>query len=139
MNKQHQYKQALERHDDPRYTFEHYEYNRWFPSYNMTSEDLRNLRNENKKENVAYKITDRAVVISNNHGTHLKSYHTIVCAIINGEFYKTWEGFSSTTMKHINTYRTQNGFNSISKYDWVMMPTTEVITDNETGEILFEV
>lgn len=143
MSNQSEYKQALERHDDPRYTFEHWHDNRFYPTYNMSTDDLRELRKEQrndlKQNDNSYRITDRAIVIANKHGSSLKSYYTTVCAIINGKFYKTWEGFSSTTMKHINTYRLHNDLSPLSKHDWVMMPTTRAIIDYTTGEVLFSV
>lgn len=140
MNKKQQYKQQLERHDDPRYTFEHYNGYSFYPSYGMDTNDLRDLRKEYRNDlhdNNGYKITDRAIVIAHNHGTMLKSYYTIVCAIVDGVFYKTWEGFSSTTMKHINTYRLHNNLPALSKHDWVMMPTTTEVINDETGEVIW--
>jgi len=137
MNKKQAYKEALARHDDPRYTFEHYDNYRWFPIYNMSTDDLRELRNEYKQElkqnDNSYKITDRAIVLATPHGSILKSYYTEVACIYDGIFYKLWEGFSSTTMKHINTYRIQNNMPALSKHDWIMMPTTTII-EVETNE-----
>lgn len=34
----------------------------------------------------------------------LKSYDTIVCRIRNGEFQRLWDGYSATTMRHINAF-----------------------------------
>ena len=141
MNKEKQYKEKLERHDDPRYTFEHWENGRFYPTYGMDTNDLRELRKEYKEDvkNLnAEKIDTRAIIIPNIYGSILKSYYTHVCAIIQGKFYKLWEGYSATTMKHINIYRKMYGFNTISKREWVMMDTVSEIIDNTTGEIIYE-
>ena len=122
MSKQSEYKQALERHDDPRYTFEHYNGVSFYPCYNMSSEDMRELRHEQrndlKQNENNYRIADRAIVIANKHGSSLKSYYTTVCAIIDGKFYKTWEGFSTTTMKHINDFRMMFNLPTLNKKGW---------------------
>lgn len=136
-----QYKEKLEQHDDPRYTFEHWENGRFYPSYAMDSNDLRDLRNEYKQDSryhVVEKISDRAIVIKDNYNIHyLKSYYTTVAAIADGKFYKLWEGYSATTMKHINAFLQMHGFPTISKHDWVMMETRVQTVDEETGEIIW--
>lgn len=141
MSKRSDYKQALENHDDPRYTFEHWEKGRFYPTYAMSTDDIRNLRKEYKSDDKisrTEKISDRAIIIYNNHGSSLKSYYTNVCCIINGTFYKTWQGYSATTMKHINEYRHMFNIPTISKYEWIMMETYDTIIDDETGEVLYE-
>ena len=140
MNKEQQYKQRLEMHEDPRYNFEHWEHNRFFPTYSMNTDDLRELRKEYKedaKNHNGIKIDTRAIIIPNNYGSVLKSYYTHVCAIVQGNFYKLWNGYSATTMKHINCYRIMHGLSPISKREWVMMDTTSAITIRETGEVIY--
>ena len=34
----------------------------------------------------------------------LQSYDTIACGIVNGEFVRYWDGYSVTTMNHINDF-----------------------------------
>ena len=47
----------------------------------------------------------KAQVIENNGVKYLKSYNTIVCKIgRNGKFYRFWDGYSQTTMRHINSF-----------------------------------
>lgn len=37
----------------------------------------------------------------------LKSYNTFVCKIDkNGTFYRLWDGYSATTMRHVNAFLT---------------------------------
>lgn len=48
----------------------------------------------------------KAKVIENDNGEKvLRSYNTEVCKITNGgEFVRLWSGYSSTTMRHINSF-----------------------------------
>lgn len=47
----------------------------------------------------------KAKVIECNGCKLLKSYDTIVCKIdSNGSFIKMWNGYSTTTMRHINAF-----------------------------------
>ena len=51
----------------------------------------------------------------------LISYNTIVALISPSDFamfYRTWDGYSPTTMKHINTFRTDYDFSPIGKQQW---------------------
>lgn len=51
----------------------------------------------------------------------LISYNTIVALISPSkypEFYRTWDGYSPTSMKHINTFRTDFDFSPIGKAGW---------------------
>lgn len=49
----------------------------------------------------------------------LISYSTQVCKINHkGEFIKLWNGYSNTTMRHINSFRLMNGMDKISKSEW---------------------
>ena len=126
------YKEKLSNADDPRYTFEHYNGYSFYPTYSMTTEDMRNLRNENKGLAKAFKtekISDRAIVIYDNYNTKtLKSYHTYICEIDNnGNFTKLWDGYSATTMKHINIFRQMFGLPTMSKYEWIMTEIPEEI------------
>jgi len=47
----------------------------------------------------------KATVIEDNGIKKLKSYETIVCKINkNGKLIKLWDGYSATTMRHINSF-----------------------------------
>lgn len=63
---------------------------------------------------------NRAVTIETDDNIYLQSYDTIVCYIVkkSGEFVRTWGDYSVTTMKHINTFRAQQGFSKLSKKQW---------------------
>lgn len=61
----------------------------------------------------------KALVIIEKGKTYLRSYNTIVCMIDeNGLFHKLWNGYSVTTMRHINSFRLVNGLCKISKANW---------------------
>lgn len=54
----------------------------------------------------------------------LTSYTTEVCSIDeNGHFHRLWNGYSVTTMNHINEFRRQNGLEALSKKEWLTLPT----------------
>lgn len=128
------YKEKRKEHENASELFDYEHYNRYsfYPSYCMTPENIKDLRSEFKndiKYRNAFKLSncnDRAIVIciDNNDGTftyQLKSYTTIVAEIEHGRFKKIWEGYSNTTLKHINRFREWYGMNTISKYEWIMM------------------
>ena len=47
----------------------------------------------------------KATVLETESGYYLKSYDTIVCYFSrNGEFIRLWDGYSATTMRHINSF-----------------------------------
>lgn len=63
----------------------------------------------------------------------LISYQTKVCRIDeNGHFIKLWNGYSVTTMNHINAFRIMNGLETMGKKEWEGMATEEqVITHSD--------
>lgn len=63
----------------------------------------------------------KATVIENGNEILLKSYNTIVCKIVDGNFVKLWDGYSNTTARHINAFRKLYGFSQINKTEWVNM------------------
>lgn len=109
-----------------KYTFEHY-YGGYRPSYYMDTNDKRELREEyrnDKKENRAFTLEEfntRAVIIPTETGAILKSYYTEVAEIRNGEFIRLWDGYSVTTMKHIDAFRKYYGLKTIGKREWIEM------------------
>ena len=48
----------------------------------------------------------------------LISYATTVCRIHNGKLQKLWDGYSATTMRHINSFIDLYGFDGGGKSWW---------------------
>lgn len=46
----------------------------------------------------------KAGVIEENGNVYLRSYNTIVCGIVDGEFRRFWDEESATTMRHVNAF-----------------------------------
>ena len=47
----------------------------------------------------------KAQVVQTNEGQYLRSYDTYVCFLGNNHnFVKLWDGYSATTMRHINSF-----------------------------------
>lgn len=68
----------------------------------------------------------KATVIYEEDGSvALQSYSTIVLRLINGSLIRLWDGYSATTMRHINEFLQQFGFPSGSKKDWEALPVFE--------------
>lgn len=64
-------------------------------------------------------ITGKARVVEHNGEKLLKSYDTIVCKLTaDGQFVKMWDGYSATTMRHVDSFRRLNGLNAIGKAGW---------------------
>lgn len=65
----------------------------------------------------------KAIVIEDKFGNkRLKSYKTIVAEITKkGKFKRLWEGYSQTTMNHINEFRKENGLEKINAKEWKNM------------------
>lgn len=65
----------------------------------------------------------KANVIETDGETLLQSYDTIVCKIDkSGEFVRMWEGYSATTMRHINAFIEMFGIPGGGKTWWDMQP-----------------
>lgn len=60
----------------------------------------------------------KAKVIENGGNITLRSYNTDVCRIVNGKFEKLWNGYSATTMRHINAFVDAYGINGGGKKWW---------------------
>ena len=55
--------------------------------------------------------------------TLLKSYETIVCKVTaGGVFVKLWNGYSRTTMNHVNDFRRLFGMPTLNKSAWMALP-----------------
>ena len=80
----------------------------------MSTEDIKDLRQEYK-----------AIKADNNGNLILQSYYTDVCRynLKSDKFTKTWNGFSVTTLKHINIFRRFLGLKAISKREWIELAT----------------
>lgn len=100
-------------------------YNGW--DY-LSREEVKELRDDVKDRKAYYEhhalagANSRATwYIDDNGEKVLRSYYTDVVAIKDGKVRKLWHGYSATTMKHINLFLAENGLNTLSKYDWLMM------------------
>ena len=127
-----QYKAAREEAEqvDELYTFEHWNGYSFYPNRYMTPEDQKEMRQvyrEEKEDNKAFALEGfggRAIVIPVTGGYILQSYYTKVAVYRNGEFFRTWNGYSNTTLKHINIFRSFLGLGLLSKREWI---ETEVV------------
>ena len=62
----------------------------------------------------------KAFILQNESGNvFLQSYDTIVCGIVNGEFVRYWDDYSTTTMNHINDFRKLYNFPKMNKKAWI--------------------
>ena len=53
----------------------------------------------------------------------LKSYSTFVCGITaKGKIQRYWNDYSATTMRHINAFLVNAGFEKMSKAEWLSLP-----------------
>lgn len=68
----------------------------------------------------------RAKIAEKNGVKDLYSYETRVARITkSGEFIRIWDGYSQTTMKHVNEFRRMNGMNSLSAKEWKALPVNK--------------
>lgn len=68
----------------------------------------------------------KAIVTEVNGNKTLTSYTTDVARIgKEGRFIKLWNGYSVTTMNHVNAFRVMNGLNALTKKEWESMETEE--------------
>ena len=64
----------------------------------------------------------KAIVIERDNGdVELKSYDTIVARIRNGKFYRLWNDYSATTMRHINAFVGAYGVDGGGKRCWTTL------------------
>ena len=52
----------------------------------------------------------------------LCSYETTVCRIIDGKFERLWNGYSKTTLAHVNDFRKLYNFPALNKKEWLAIP-----------------
>ena len=66
----------------------------------------------------------KAYVLEDEKGNlFLQSYDTIVCGIINGIFKKLWNGYSRTTLVHVNDFRKAHNMGTLYKKEWESLNT----------------
>ena len=62
----------------------------------------------------------KAQVIEKNGVKYLQSYNTIVCKIgRNGKFYRFWDDYSATTIRHVNSFLDLYGIDGGGKSWWM--------------------
>lgn len=114
------------------FTFESWNGISIYPNRYMSNEDIRDLRQEYKAikaDNNGYSLEGfggRAIIKPDNDGNLiLQSYYTDVCRynLKLDKFVKTWNGFSVTTLKHVNIFREFLGLKAISKREWIELNT----------------
>ena len=80
------------------------------------------MKIENLNATLQKSYYGKAKVIYNDDGSvSLKSYDTIVCMIKDGNFVKLWDGYSVTTMKHINDFRMMFNLPTLNKKEWMKL------------------
>ena len=92
----------------------------------LTPGELTELRkNVKNRDGVLLKnCNGRATIRTNKNGDIiLTSYYTDVAIISGGRFYKTWRGYSATTLKHVNEFRRVYGLSSMNKKEWILTET----------------
>ena len=62
-----------------------------------------------------------SVTEKDNGDIELRSYNTIVARIRNGNFERLWDGYSATTMNHINSFIDAYGISGGGKAWWTSL------------------
>ena len=76
----------------------------------------------------------KAIVTEENGIRTLTSYTTDVARIdTKGRFTRLWDGYSVTTMNHVNSFRIMCGLEPISKREWLMIQVEDDNTRNHTN------
>ena len=109
------------------FTFESWNGISIYPNRYMSNQDIKDLRQEYKgikAENNGYALDGfggRALIIPDGNKLILRSYYTDVCEfdLKTEKFTKTWNGFSVTTLKHVNIFRRFLALNELSKREWI--------------------
>ena len=68
----------------------------------------------------------KAHIIARNDAIYLMSYQTFVGRIVNGVFQRLWDGYSATTMRHVNSFLQEFGLDGGGKAWW---DRQEVVAD----------
>lgn len=64
----------------------------------------------------------KALYTETDAGAFLRSYDTVVAAVIGGAPVRLWDGYSQTTLRHINSFFHKYGVKTVSKKEWLKMP-----------------
>ena len=69
----------------------------------------------------------KAQVLRDGNVLALRSYATIVCSLNleTGEFIRHWNGYSLTTMRHVNSFRILHNALPLNKSEWQEMAVIE--------------
>ena len=68
----------------------------------------------------------KAKVVMDGEKAYLQSYNTFVCCMDeNNQFHRLWSGWSATTARHVNAFRSAYGLQMISKKEWLAMGIDE--------------
>lgn len=75
---------------------------------------------KNLKATLQKSYYGKAKIWESNGYIILRSYNTDVCAYnpTTNDFGKLWNGYSRTTMNHINDFRLQYGLKALNKKEW---------------------
>lgn len=125
-----EYKQARElaENADALFEFEHIPAGAWFASRCMDADALKDMRRERREQVKAGAVKldgcgVRAVVLTDADGGRvLRSYNTDVAAWRGGRLVKLWDGYSVTTLKHVNAFADYVGAARVNKREWIEMP-----------------
>lgn len=76
----------------------------------------------------ATNIRNNMTIVNLDNGSHiLVSYSTNVAVVTaGGQFVKLWDGYSATTMRHINDFRALYGFDKMNKAKWIGLPIQNI-------------
>ena len=107
-------------------------------NYQIFGRDIRVFRLEPSYTNQK-SFYGKAVVIKDSNGNkYLQSYNTVVCAIDKqGNFYRLWDGYSVSTMNHINDFLYQNDIDGGGKKWWQslkVVSASDFIQENTTAK-----
>ena len=81
------------------------------------------VRNRGKYDGEIYLSGFRATIRKEPYGIVLRSYQTDVAVVgFDGKFRKIWDGYSTTTLKHVNMFREKFKFRKLHKREWVELP-----------------
>lgn len=96
-----------------------YEFTFWD---HLTSDEIKQIRKNRKLENAVPLpgANDRAYIRKDGENVYtLVSYFTDVCQVAGTDFIKLWDGYSVTTMKHINAFCNLIGRAGFNKRSWI--------------------
>lgn len=99
--------------------------------------DIRQIQKDGEGKKLKGSYDRAAIIYHTNNSVLLRSYYTDIAVIYKGKFYKIWKGFTVTTLKHINLFRQEYSFSTLTKRDWIELPIHENVIDEDTGELIY--